>query len=172
MMFIRSLADFNRAAGAVLKVTVGAISVTAQAHSYPTQHDEPAKKWGLLDGHQRGLPTGHHCRLSHGHGQCARCVVSGCGDRSARQCRFAVAAAERPSVGGRAGGRGCLLGAGRALTRLGRRSLRLVRSLFSIRHPGCMHALRINQRLQVRRCFYKVPVSMYSTCSGAPSVYA
>ena len=33
MMFIRSLADVNRAPWAVLQVTVGAITVTAQAHS-------------------------------------------------------------------------------------------------------------------------------------------
>src|ERR1700757_4004817 len=69
MMFIRSLADFNRAPWAVKLVTVGAITVTAQAHSSPTRHDEPAKKWGLLNGHQWGLPTGHHWGLFHGHGQ-------------------------------------------------------------------------------------------------------
>jgi len=50
-------------------VTVGAITVTAQALSSRKRHDEPAKEWGLLPGHQRGLPTGHRWGLSHGHGQ-------------------------------------------------------------------------------------------------------
>ncbi len=50
-------------------MTVGAITVTAQALSSRKRHDEPAKEWGLLPGHQWGLPTGHRWGLSHGHGQ-------------------------------------------------------------------------------------------------------
>lgn len=49
-------------------MTVGAITVTAQALSSRKRHDEPAKEWGLLPGHQWGLPTGHRWGLSHGHG--------------------------------------------------------------------------------------------------------
>ena len=49
-------------------MTVGAITVTAQALSSRKRHDEPAKEWGLLLGHQWGLPTGHRWGLSHGHG--------------------------------------------------------------------------------------------------------
>src|SRR5271156_2723225 len=55
-MFIRSL---NRAPRAVKLVTVGAITVTAQAHNWRKRHDQPAKEWGLLIGHHRGLSHGN-----------------------------------------------------------------------------------------------------------------
>ncbi|TXA43098.1 hypothetical protein DKM27_02765 [Mycobacterium tuberculosis variant bovis] len=58
-------------------MTVGAITVTAQALSSRKRHDEPAKEWGLLPGHQWGLPTGHRWGLSHGHGQDFWVTVAG-----------------------------------------------------------------------------------------------
>ena len=51
-----------------------------------------------------------------------------------------------------------LLGAGRVMTRLGRRclrrSLRLVRGLFSTCHPGCMHALHPFNDYKFARVLY------------------
>ena len=76
-----------------------------------------------------------------------RCVVTGCGERSARQCGLGVAAAARPAVGGRADGRGCFAGRG-ALTRLGAAPpspsevIRRFAVCYSPAIPGvCMHAL-------------------------------
>jgi hypothetical protein len=75
-----------------------------------------------------------------------RCVVIGCGERSARQCGLGVAAAARPGVGGRADGRRCFAGRG-ALTRLGAAPspsevIRWFAVCYSPAIPGvCMHAL-------------------------------
>ena len=44
MMFIRSLTDFNRVPWVVKLVTVGAITVTAQAHDSRKRRDQPAKE--------------------------------------------------------------------------------------------------------------------------------
>jgi hypothetical protein len=43
-MFIRSLTDFNRVPWVVKLVTVGAITVTAQAHDSRKRRDQPAKE--------------------------------------------------------------------------------------------------------------------------------
>ncbi len=58
IMFIRSLADRNRAPRVVKLVTVGAITVTAQVHDSRKRCDQHAKEWGLLIGNHRGLSHG------------------------------------------------------------------------------------------------------------------
>ncbi len=56
-------------------MTVGAITVTAQATSSPDRHDTqgsggllPGHHWGHPSGHQWGPTAGHQWGLSHGHG--------------------------------------------------------------------------------------------------------
>jgi hypothetical protein len=57
MMFIRSLADFNGTPWAV-QVTVGAITVTAQATSSPDRHDKQGSGYLAINGDYSWPPVG------------------------------------------------------------------------------------------------------------------